>query len=50
MRSLTRLADELEFAPPTALLCLEADPAVCHRRVVAEALAARRRDLLVVDL
>src|SRR3954454_17643362 len=38
---LDALASELEHAPPTALLCLEADPAVCHRRVVAEALVAR---------
>ena len=36
--------------PPTALLCLEADPAHCHRRVVAEALARRRGDLEVIDL
>ncbi len=41
--ALDALAAELDFAPPTALLCLEADPAVCHRRVVAEALVARRR-------
>ena len=47
---LDALAAELEFAPPTALMCLEADPAVCHRRVVAEALVARRPDLVVVDL
>ncbi len=47
---LDALAAELEFAPPTALLCLEADPSVCHRRVVAEALVARRADLVVVDL
>jgi uncharacterized protein (DUF488 family) len=47
---LDELAEELPGAPPTALLCLEADPAVCHRRVVAEALARRRADLVVVDL
>ena len=47
---LDALARELEFAPPTALLCLEADPAHCHRRVVAEALAHRRGDLEVIDL
>ena len=47
---LDALAKELDHAPPTALLCLEADPSVCHRRVVAEALAARRPDLVVVDL
>ena len=37
-------------APPTALLCLEADPAGCHRRVITQALCARRDDLAVVDL
>lgn len=46
------LADELAAgaAPPTALLCLEADPATCHRRVLGEALRARRPDLRVIDL
>ncbi len=44
------LAGELAAAPPTALLCLEADPAVCHRRVLTEALARRRADLVVIDL
>lgn len=47
---LDALAAELPAAPPTALLCLEADPAHCHRRVVAEALARRRGDLEVIDL
>ena len=47
---LEALADELPTAPPTALLCLEADPAVCHRRVLTEALARRRDDLEVIDL
>jgi uncharacterized protein (DUF488 family) len=44
------LAAELDRAPKTALLCLEADPAACHRRIVAEALRARRADLRIVDL
>lgn len=44
------LADELDSAPPTALLCLEADPRHCHRDVIAEALRARRSDLRVIDL
>jgi uncharacterized protein (DUF488 family) len=44
------LAGELADGPRTALLCLEAEPAECHRRVVAEALRARRPDLEVVDL
>ena len=36
------LAAELDAGPRTALLCLEADPAACHRRVLAEELRARR--------
>jgi uncharacterized protein (DUF488 family) len=47
---LDALAAELPNAPRTALLCLEADPAGCHRRLVAEALARRRGDLEVIDL
>jgi uncharacterized protein (DUF488 family) len=47
---LDALAKELGNAPPTALMCLEAEPAECHRRVVAECLRARRGDLEVVDL
>ena len=48
--ALDALAAELEHAPPTALLCLEADPAGCHRRVLTDALRARVPDLQVVDL
>ena len=44
------LAAELDRGPRTALLCLEADPATCHRRIVAEALRERRSGLRVVDL
>jgi uncharacterized protein (DUF488 family) len=47
---LDTLAAELPNAPRTALLCLEADPAVCHRRVVAESLAQRLAGLEVIDL
>lgn len=47
---LDALAAELPSAPPTALLCLEADPAGCHRRVVAEALVRRCAGLAVIDL
>ena len=47
---LDALAAELPGAPATALLCLEADPAGCHRRLVAEALVRRRADLAVIDL
>jgi uncharacterized protein (DUF488 family) len=48
--ALDTLAAELDAAPPTALLCLEADPAACHRRVIAAALHARRPDVVIVDL
>ncbi len=48
--ALDALATELEHAPRTALLCLEADPAGCHRRVITDALRERRDDLTVVDL
>jgi uncharacterized protein (DUF488 family) len=48
--ALDELEAELEHGPRTALLCLEADPATCHRRVITDALQARRPDLRVVDL
>jgi uncharacterized protein (DUF488 family) len=44
------LAAELDHRPRTALMCLEADPAVCHRRALAEALEQRRPDLEIIDL
>jgi uncharacterized protein (DUF488 family) len=47
---LDALAAELAGGPRTALMCLEAEPAGCHRRVVAEALRERRPGLTVVDL
>ena len=47
---LDALARELDRAPATALMCLEADPGLCHRRVVADALIRRRPGLEVVDL
>ena len=47
---LDALAAELDGPARTALLCLEADPAGCHRRVLSESLRARRGDLEVVDL
>lgn len=47
---LDALAAELDGAPLTALLCLEADPATCHRRVLTDALRARNPALRVVDL
>jgi uncharacterized protein (DUF488 family) len=48
--ALERLAAELDHAPRTALLCLEAEPAGCHRRVITDALQERLPDLRVVDL
>jgi uncharacterized protein (DUF488 family) len=48
--ALDRLLGELRDGPRTALLCLEEDPAVCHRRVLCEVLAAREPGLVVVDL
>jgi uncharacterized protein (DUF488 family) len=49
---LDALATELRdpAAPATALLCLEADPAVCHRRTLTDHLRERVADLRVVDL
>ena len=47
---LDALATELPHGPATALLCLEADPSCCHRRVLAELLDARVPGLRVVDL
>ncbi len=47
---LDALAVELERGPRTALLCLEADPATCHRRVLSECLRERVAGLDVVDL
>jgi uncharacterized protein (DUF488 family) len=44
------LAAELADGPPTALMCLEADPATCHRRVLTDALRDRLPGLRVVDL
>ena len=47
---LDALAEELDTAPATVLMCLEAEPEGCHRRVLAEQLRARRPELEVVDL
>ena len=48
--ALDALAAELPAAPPTALLCLEADPLVCHRSVLVDRLRTRLDGLEVVDL
>jgi uncharacterized protein (DUF488 family) len=47
---LDALLGELRDGPATALLCLEEDPAECHRRVICEALAEREPGLVVIDL
>jgi uncharacterized protein (DUF488 family) len=48
---LDELAAELRGAAPrTALMCLEADPAICHRRVLTDHLRRRIPGLQVVDL
>ncbi len=44
------LAGELASGPRTALLCLEEDPAVCHRSVLVDALRRRVPDLESIDL
>lgn len=50
--ALDALAAELRdpSTPPTALMCLEADAAVCHRHVIAEHLRTRVPGLRVIDL
>ncbi len=35
---------------PTVLLCSEPEPDCCHRRLVAEYLRARWRDLAIIHL
>ncbi len=50
VKTFDELAAELDRGPRTALMCLEAEPSVCHRRVLTEALLARRPDLRIVDL
>ena len=47
---LDALAAELRRGPRTVLMCLEADPATCHRRVLTDALRERVPGLRVVDL
>lgn len=49
--ALDALAEELRAgAPPTALMCLEADPLVCHRHTLTEHLRTRIPELRVIDL
>ena len=44
------LLADLRSGPPTVLMCLEAEPSHCHRRVICEALREREPSLRVVDL
>ncbi len=48
--ALDRLAAEVADGPLTALMCLEAEPHECHRRVIAEEVERRLPGLEVVDL
>jgi len=50
--AIQELASEIDnpSTPHTALLCLEADPTGCHRRIITDALQARLPALTVVDL
>jgi uncharacterized protein (DUF488 family) len=48
--ALDELAAELPAGPRTALMCLEAEPADCHRTIVVEQLRTRLPDLRVIDL
>jgi uncharacterized protein (DUF488 family) len=47
---LDELAAELTDGPLTALMCLEAEPAHCHRSVLAAELKLREPSLQVIDL
>jgi uncharacterized protein (DUF488 family) len=49
-RRVEDVLDRQSFAVPTALLCSEPTPEHCHRRLVAEHLAARWEDVNVVHL
>jgi uncharacterized protein (DUF488 family) len=49
-QALDALAAELPAGPRTALMCLEAEPADCHRSIIVEQLRLRLPDLRVVDL
>ena len=48
--AIDRLALALSDGPPTALMCLEAEPEHCHRRVICELLLERVPGLRVIDL
>lgn len=49
-RSIERRLDPASFATPTALLCSEATPEHCHRRLVVEYLAGHWPDVRGVHL
>jgi uncharacterized protein (DUF488 family) len=47
---LAALERHLADGVPTALLCLEAEPEHCHRRVITDSLRRRNPGLKIVDL
>ena len=49
-RDLANTLDRAAFYRPTALLCSEATPEHCHRRLVAEHLRTAWRDLEIIHL
>ena len=49
-RAVVHTLDRAAFYGPTALLCSEATPEHCHRRLVAEHLSAAWGDVEVVHL
>lgn len=49
-RRIETALDPADFATPTALLCSEATPEHCHRRLVCEYLARRWPDLEAIHL
>lgn len=49
-RRIESVLSRTDFEPPTALLCSEATPEHCHRRLVCEYLAARWQSVSAVHL
>lgn len=49
-RGIPRALDPAEFETPSCLLCSEATPEQCHRRLVAERMAAVWPDVEIVHL
>lgn len=49
-RQVEEQLEPMWFAEPTALLCAEASPAQCHRRLASEYLAREWGDLAIIHL